>query len=475
MSSSYDFNFEKLEAVVKRAQEKAQNEKKEILVSYSERVKEIDPVLFLEDNVKRFTNDTFFWKEAKEEFFLVGLGISKILFADESTERYKQIYNNWKDLIDHAIIEGQTVYKKGVGPLLFGAFNFMKQHRLTNLWNEYQHGVFYLPQFLLTRYNEETYLTTNCIVSPDKQMDIASILHLKEEIINEISIASHESSINCHIQKDNRIIYVKEEEVKEWLQNVDQAIQQLKNQELKKVVLARKATVEVNQKIDSLQVLKNLREHESNNFLFSFQRNGNVFIGATPERLVSIENDKAYSACIAGSIPRGKTEKEDQQNKKNLFQDEKNRSEHQLVVDMISESFQKICTEVLYKSEPEIMTNPHIFHLYTPIEGKLNKEVTIFDAIEILHPTPALGGTPRELALKLIEKYETFDRGLYGAPIGWVDSKMNGEFVVGIRSALIKGNQAYLFAGCGVVKDSDPFLEYEETKTKLRPMLRALN
>jgi menaquinone-specific isochorismate synthase len=112
--------------------------------------------------------------------------------------------------------------------------------------------------------------------------------------------------------------------------------------------------------------------------------------------------------------------------------------------------------------------------LYTPVEGQAKRGVSILKVVEALHPTPALGGFPRLEAVKVIRRVELLDRGWYAAPVGWVNCKMDGEFAVAIRSGLIQGNEASLFAGCGIVGDSDPIGEYNETGLKFRPMLSAL-
>ena len=123
---------------------------------------------------------------------------------------------------------------------------------------------------------------------------------------------------------------------------------------------------------------------------------------------------------------------------------------------------------------PRLLKIRDIQHLYTPVEGQLNQDATILQLTKSLHPTPALGGVPRTEALAAIRKYEPMNRGLYAAPIGWLDAEGNGEFAVAIRSAALLSDKAYLYAGGGIVADSEPQSEYEETLVKFRPMLRAL-
>jgi menaquinone-specific isochorismate synthase len=188
---------------------------------------------------------------------------------------------------------------------------------------------------------------------------------------------------------------------------------------------------------------------------------------------VKKEGDTCYSACLAGSIRRGKTFQEDEQLGQWLMHDEKNLREHQFVVQMIREAIEAVCKRVQMPSSPQLLKLQHIQHLYTPVVGE-KCCVSILSIVEQMHPTPALGGTPREKAIKEIRENEPLDRGWYAAPIGWMDTEGNGEFAVAIRSGLLQGKKASIFAGCGVVGDSDPISEYEETKVKFTPMLSAL-
>lgn len=141
---------------------------------------------------------------------------------------------------------------------------------------------------------------------------------------------------------------------------------------------------------------------------------------------------------------------------------------------MIAETFRKNCVEMKIPDGPRLLKIRDIQHLFTPVEGQLNNEATILQLTKHLHPTPALGGVPRKEAMTAIRKYEPMNRGLYAAPIGWLDAEGNGEFAVAIRSAALLKDKAYLYAGGGIVADSEPQSEYEETLVKFRPMLRAL-
>src|SRR5690606_21286880 len=167
------------------------------------------------------------------------------------------------------------------------------------------------------------------------------------------------------------------------------------------------------------QVLKEQPE----SFIFGLEAEEQFFFGATPERLVKVKDRQAFSACLAGSTPRGKTLEKDFELGDALLNDKKNRSEHQYVVDMISKVFGLHCSGNVVPKKPKLMKIRDIQHLYTPVEGELNQGSNLIDLVRDLHPTPALGGEPRQSALSLIRQYETMNRGYYAAPVGWIDAK----------------------------------------------------
>ena len=217
-----------------------------------------------------------------------------------------------------------------------------------------------------------------------------------------------------------------------------------------------------------------LSNEQQESYHFGLQKDGQLFFGATPERLIEISNGRAYSACVAGSIKRGKSAAEDRELGDELLEDSKNREEHQYVVNMISQVFKTFCTDIKISKVPKLMKVRDIQHLFTPVEGKVEQGTDIFSLVQALHPTPALGGVPTDISMEMIRSEENMDRGYYAAPIGWTDTAGNGEFAVAIRSALLDGDSAYLYAGGGIVADSEPDKEYDETWVKFRPVMRAL-
>ena len=157
-----------------------------------------------------------------------------------------------------------------------------------------------------------------------------------------------------------------------------------------------------------------------------------------------------------------------------FLNDPKERHEHALVVETLRERLEPLTSELSVPDEPQILKLSNVLHLHTPIEGRLKAKSGVLPVIEKLHPTPAMGGKPRDLALDFIRKAEPVPRGWYAAPIGWIDSDLDGTFGVAIRSAVSQDKRVWLYAGVGIVADSQPQREWDETALKFRPMLGAL-
>jgi isochorismate synthase len=178
--------------------------------------------------------------------------------------------------------------------------------------------------------------------------------------------------------------------------------------------------------------------------------------------------------CLASTIRRGETAEQDRLLGEALLNNPKERAEHDVVVRALRSGLAELCEEVAPIGTPVLLKVRNVQHLLTTIVGRVTEGRDLLDLVERLHPTPAVGGAPRERALALIRSIEQLDRGWYAGPIGWLDARGEGEFSVALRSALLRGAEASLFAGCGIVADSDPAAEYEESRWKLRPVLAAL-
>ena len=241
--------------------------------------------------------------------------------------------------------------------------------------------------------------------------------------------------------------------------------------ELTKAVLARELVLEASGPIDQRAVVgRLLRSHPSATV---FALDG--FVGASPETLVSRVDDVVRAHPLAGTTPRATDPAGDQQAAAALLASSKDRWEHRITIDWLLDELLPFCSYVDAEPEPSIVSLPNVHHLGTRVEGRLSAPpASVLELVAALHPTPAVGGDPQGDALALIAELERSDRGRYAGPTGWVDADGNGSFVVAIRSAQLAGATARLFAGVGVVGDSDPQSELDETRAKFQAMLPAL-
>ncbi|MDQ6910260.1 MAG: isochorismate synthase, partial [Actinomycetota bacterium] len=200
-----------------------------------------------------------------------------------------------------------------------------------------------------------------------------------------------------------------------------------------------------------------------------------AFVGSTPELLARRRGNRVVSRPMAGSAGRAATTAGNKRLVAELLSSEKELAEHRVVVDAVRAALEPACTEIFARAAPEVVQLSTVAHLATTVGGRLRRPAPSALAIAgLLHPTPAVAGAPRAAALATIAELEPFDRGQYGGPVGWVDSRGDGEWAVALRCARLEGSTARLVAGAGIVAASDPDDEWDETEAKLQTMLRAL-
>ena len=259
-----------------------------------------------------------------------------------------------------------------------------------------------------------------------------------------------------------------------WKHAVALAVNEIRGGAFDKVVLARRSECEAAEDIDPAAVLGTLAERYPGCRIFSFRAGDSTWLGASPELLVALEAGTVRAASLAGSRPRGDNPLSDQRLAEELLDSAKERAEHGFVVSAIAGALAPVCSQVDMPPAPSLMRMANIQHLYTPVTGAVRPDVDILGLVGRVHPTPAVGGWPREVSFETIRRLEQMDRGWYAAPIGWVDLDGEGEFAVALRSARITANRATLFAGAGIVAGSIPEEELAETELKFRPLREAL-
>lgn len=453
---------EQVETILEKAIEGINSDDDYQLVSITKKIKNTNALSFFE-SAKYINKNRTFWMSSEEDFYLVGIGQAYEIIAEES--RFEETKKAWNQLLEKATIYN-PYEQPGTGIVALGGLSFDPKKPTTPLWENFKPSHFTVPEFLMTKHNRECYLTVNILVRKNDH---------PRQLANECRDLENSLFQKSTIEKQMLTIKEKKEiEPTEWKETVRKAKEKINHSDIEKIVLAREMCLRFNENANIGPILQKLLDTHPSSYIFAIEKDDHCFLGATPERLVKLEKDHLLSTCLAGTAPRGKTKEEDQAISEGLLHDQKNREEHDFVVKMIKNAIKDCCTHLDVPNEPIIYPLTNLQHLYTPVTATLKKEYSLFDIIEKLHPTPALGGTPKEASLQFIREYERLDRGWYGAPIGWLDSNQNGEFAVAIRSALIKDTEASLFAGCGVVKDSNPDEEYEETNIKFLPMLSVL-
>ena len=241
-----------------------------------------------------------------------------------------------------------------------------------------------------------------------------------------------------------------------------------------KVVLARRIGLRSTVELDVVNALRRLALSAPESTTYAFRRGGSTLLGSTPERLARTEGRSFRTMAVAGSIRRGADAAEDTALASELLASEKDREEQAIVVDSIRDQLAPIAATLEVAPEPSVMTLRYVQHLATEISGTLPEARGLLSLAGLLHPTPAVGGKPRDVALALVEEHEGFDRGWYAGPIGWLGADGDGELCVALRCGIVDHIRATLFAGCGIVADSDAAAEWEESRMKLRAVVTAL-
>jgi len=348
------------------------------------------------------------------------------------------------------------------GPLFFHAFSFDEQNNPA--------GTVFIPKWQVCRTDQDCVAVAN--VKVDGQTDM-------EREADRILRAHGAFSNATYFQPKDRSelgpVTVEAEDPDHFLERVSKALEAINRGEVSKVVLARWMDLVAGKEFHPLETLATLREAYPDCFSFSFSRGtGASWIGATPERLMRLSRGQFETEAIAGSVPRGKGLAEDAKLGGRLLSSDKDLREHEFVVGTIRRVLEGIGLTPNIGRQPHLLRLSNVQHLRTPISGKITPDISLMQLVEELHPTPAVGGVPKQEASRLIGKLEPFVRGLYTGCLGWEKPGGEGESVVALRTARMEGTRARLFAGAGIVDGSSPDLELLETEIKLGAMAGAL-
>tara|TARA_R110000868_G_scaffold304437_8_gene565076 strand:- start:6271 stop:7737 length:1467 start_codon:yes stop_codon:yes gene_type:complete len=416
----------------------------------------------------------YYWEKPIDDFSIAASGeFERIISKGES--RFKDSSSKGKEVL------GRVHHLSGINHQnaivhLFGGFSFFDENNSTT-WNSFQSSSFTLPEWMIIKEGNCTILTF--LVKLNRKDSLDDILSSIKNQLSELEhiTAADQYSLNPKIDTKFEL-NVPEDDSKEhlmWMDTVTKAKNAINDGEFEKVVLARQLKIKINKKIKDTYILNRLRFQYPDCYSFLIRQDSDSsFIGCSPERLASFNSKFVLTEGLAGSISRGKTASEDAILEYNLLHSNKDLREHGIVLEAIEENLEHYSDEVKHPKAPSVKKLSNVQHLYTPITAVIRDGVSRTEVLKTLHPTPAVGGFPRNKAVKFIQENEDFNRGWYASPIGWINAHGNGEFIVAIRSGLIKNDEVRFFAGCGIVKDSDPQKEWEETNLKFIPMLSAL-
>ncbi|MFP9191975.1 isochorismate synthase [Natronosalvus vescus] len=390
---------------------------------------------------------------------IVGWG-ELVRFSARGPTRFDDIRTQARatfDELDHA---GPDVAR----PRAFGGVAFHDGHEPRAPWEGFAAATFAIPSVMLTRTDDGTWLTAT---ESTAEASTTQLERWHDGISNEPAMRS--SGTPPGIRESRRTTTRAE-----WIDGVETAIGRIVAGDLEKVVLAQALEVDLEESVDVSATLERLRRRYPNCYRFLFQDGeSGTFFGAPPERLVMKAGDHVRTEALAGSVPRGESPERDDELAEQLLDSEKIGHEHDLVTETIREQLHPLSSTVSV-DDPRVKRLATIQHRWTPIEATLENGTHVLDLVEALHPTPAVGGIPPDVAWETIRSVESFDRGWYAAPVGWFDADGDGEFAVGIRSGVARGDTVTLFAGNGIVADSDPDDEWEEVLLKYRPILDEL-
>ena len=436
------------------------------IVSFSYQIPHVDPLACLQKLVRNNTLH-FYWENCSKQEAVAAWGIANSNYT-KSNSRFDLAQDFVENCFQQIIREGESNLAIGK-PSVFCSFTFFAD---TKESEPFKSGTLFLPRFQVVKKNKNCCFIVNFpLKNKQDKNKVVRQIQQKLEGIDWTELAA------TNINEDNNLHSIDrpQERDSEYFKSVvTSALDAIAVDELSKIVIAHTTEIKSDRPFKITQSLNNLRHLHPDCYIFSTcNGKGQYFVGASPERLISVQNRQLVTDALAGSAPRGNNNTEDVHLANLLLKNRKEKREHKAVSDFMMQRLKSIGLKP-QQLPLQLLKLSNIQHLWTPIYAHLPAEIEPLEIVALLHPTPAVAGVSTETACNKIRHYEKFDRSLYAAPLGWIDYEGNGEFVVGIRSALIDGDRARLYAGAGIVSGSNPDKEFAEVQLKLQSLLKAL-
>jgi isochorismate synthase len=418
----------------------------------------------------RLAGDRWFcWEQPdRDGFALAGLG-SAAEVVSRGEARFADVVADCADLIQGRIADEPAGLPAGAGPTWVGGFAFDAEGGSEPQWASLPPALLVMPEVAVARVAGRCYLTLSAVLEPGSDPGpVRAALEARGSGLRDAGLPMLDPGIGG----ERRVRSVRPP--RDFERAVERAVERIKARGFEKVVLAREVEVEAPAAHDTAALYGALRDLFPGCFCFCVGTPEAAFVGASPELLVRRNGAVAATVALAGSTRRSADPAVDDHLGEQLLRSEKDRHEHEIVARRIERTLAPHSVWVQPVETPGLVTVANIQHLATPIHAQLAEPRSAAELAALLHPTPAVGGEPREQAVAAIPELEGMDRGWYAGPVGWMDAAEDGEFCVAIRSALIRDRTARLFAGCGIVADSDPAAELAESEIKLEALLPLL-
>jgi salicylate biosynthesis isochorismate synthase/menaquinone-specific isochorismate synthase len=403
---------------------------------------------------------------------LAGLG-GAICLEGRGRDRFTMLAKRWRNLSGSAVQDAREG-PQGAGLIAMGGFAFAPDGGASPQWAGFDPASLVVPEVSIARGEvrgqRTVSLTLSAVMSPDDTPGhtLAKLeRRLGELEMGSLGILDPAPTGRFHISSTMP--------PEHYEAAVARAVELIRSSELHKIVLAREVQVHAPCAYDPASIFGVLREAFPSCFVFCVGRGSSTLVAASPELLLRREGSRVSTLALAGSTRRSADPAVDDYLGERLLRSEKDREEQAIVTRRIERTLNPHALWVTSTPEPTLVKVANIQHLATPIRAQLTRPLEAIELLELMHPTPALGGEPTDRALELIPALEGLDRGWYAGPVGWTDSTGDGEFCVALRCALLREQVAHCYAGVGVVRDSDPPSELAETEIKLAALLPLLS
>jgi isochorismate synthase len=416
------------------------------------------------------------WLQPSEGTAIVGIGRAWAV-GPAGPSRFAAAGGSWRELIARSVLGGDAApsrLPRGAGPILLGGLGFTGRVPADDdPWAPFGPASLVLSALAFARTAGGAFVTAST-VGADRTAPLALARRWEALAARARELAPAAGALVARPAAALLATTGEQPDRATWDRLVGLFAGAVGRGRIDKVVLTRRVALRSSLELDPVNALRRLAAAGRESTTFAFVRDGVTFLGATPERLARTEGRAFRTVAMAGSAPRGTDAADDARLAAGLLASDKDREEHAVVVTMLRDVLRPIAERLDVAPAPGVLALRHVQHLVTPMEGVLRDETGILALAELLHPTPAVGGEPRDAALALIAEHEGFDRGWYAGPVGWLGVDGEGELMVALRCGLVEGQRATLFAGCGIVADSDPAREWEESRIKLRPVVSAV-